>query len=69
MKWMRAEIPDNVSKTTSDVYKDFYESQDLVEKNTPIYLKVRNGEIKIPSEELALEMFEFCRKFTQKKSR
>ena len=36
MKWIRGEIPDNVSKTTSDVYKDFFESQDLTEKNTPI---------------------------------
>ena len=36
-----------------------------VEKNTPIYTKVRDGDIIIPSEELALEMFEYCRKYLE----
>ena len=34
-----------------------------VEKNTPLYIKVHDGEITMPSEEMDLDMFEFCRKY------
>ena len=34
-----------------------------VEKNTPLYTKVRDGKIIMPSEEMEVEMFEFCQKY------
>ena len=34
-----------------------------VEKNTPLYTKVHDGEITMPSEEMDHDMFEFCRKY------
>ncbi len=34
-----------------------------VEKNTPLDIKVHDGEITMPSEEMDLDMFEFCRKY------
>ena len=34
-----------------------------VEKNTPLYTNVHDGEITMPSEEMDLDMFEFCRKY------
>jgi len=34
-----------------------------VEKNTPFHTKVMNGEMTMPSEEIDLDMFEFCRKY------
>ena len=34
-----------------------------VEKNTPLYTQVRSGEIIMPSDEMGLAMFEFCRKY------
>jgi len=36
MQWLRAKVPDNISKTTSDVFSEFYKSQGLNEHNTPI---------------------------------
>jgi len=36
MQWLRAKVPDNISKTTSDVFSEFYKSQGLNENNTPI---------------------------------
>lgn len=36
MQWLRAKVPDNISKTTSDVFSEFYKSQGLDEHNTPI---------------------------------
>ena len=36
MQWLRAKVPDNISKTTSDVFSEFYKSQGLNEYNTPI---------------------------------
>ena len=33
-----------------------------VEKNTPLYTQVRSGEIIMPSDEMDIAMFEFCRK-------
>ena len=39
-----------------------------VEKNTPLYTKVRDGKIIMPSEDIYLDMFEFCQKYLRSHS-
>ena len=39
----------------------------ILEKNTPLYKSVKSGEVKLPSEDATLEMFNDALEFTQKK--